>query len=390
MIPGPSAPSASCPCCGSLPAVEARVCRRCGTVAPATDGSALPALALSLAGVVFLAASLALPLVEAAKMGQKHQGTLLASIHFLATDGQWLLAALVLLVGILAPLASLLLLVFLAYHAVTGRPTRALRTALSFQRHADAWAMADVQVLAVLVAFVKLSSLVQAEPTPGLACYGASALLALFAQRRLPRGVLVQLAHARATPPSVSPWFCSVCHATGQEGPCACRLRRTSRLYRHLSLACTAGAFSLLFPAYLLPVMTMTVLGHTRPSSLLSSILQLWHHGLWGLALIIFVASVLVPLGKLLGLVVLHCSAFPAPAQSANALSSLYHALHAIGRWSMLDVFLVAFLAGLVQFGSLAQVAAAPGIVAFAGSVVLTVLATHFFDPRNLWPSSHE
>jgi paraquat-inducible protein A len=113
----------------------------------------------------------------------------------------------------------------------------------------------------------------------------------------------------------------------------------------------------------------------------------LWQDGSWGVAAIVFTASILVPLLKIGGLITLLFAA-RRPSAHRRALTRLYAALDIIGRWSMLDVFLVAFLCGAVQFGSLAKVEPRPGAIAFAGAVVLTMLATDAFDPRRLWPRS--
>jgi paraquat-inducible protein A len=141
----------------------------------------------------------------------------------------------------------------------------------------------------------------------------------------------------------------------------------------------------MLVPAYVLPVVTVTQLGSPRTDTIFSGVRALQRDGLWGIALIVFVASFLVPLLKLVSLGVLfravHCRA----TAGRRGLTKLYAFVKFIGRWSMLDVFLVAFLAGAVQFGSLASVRPEPGILAFAAAVVLTVFATETFDSRLLW-----
>ena len=153
-----------------------------------------------------------------------------------------------------------------------------------------------------------------------------------------------------------------------------------------------AGAYALaatflLIPANLLPVMHVSQAGGpTRDATILSGVRLLIDDGLWGLAAIVFTASVLVPLLKLVGMAVLPYGArHPSGPRRARHLSRLHAALELIGRWSMLDVFLVGFLAGAVRFGRLATVEPRPGIFAFAAVVVLTLLATHAFDPRALW-----
>ncbi|HWA08170.1 MAG TPA: paraquat-inducible protein A [Opitutaceae bacterium] len=149
--------------------------------------------------------------------------------------------------------------------------------------------------------------------------------------------------------------------------------------------ALAAAAAVMLVPANLLPVLTTRQPGQNRTDTIFSGTVQLWRSGLGAIAIIVFTASILIPMLKLLGLAWLILVARRRRIRNARRLTQLYAALDFIGRWSMLDVFLVAFLSGLVQFGALSSVEPRPGIVAFAVAVVFTVLATQAFDPRVLW-----
>jgi paraquat-inducible protein A len=149
--------------------------------------------------------------------------------------------------------------------------------------------------------------------------------------------------------------------------------------------ALALAAAAMLVPANLLPILNTQISGLNRTDTIFSGIVELWRQGLWAIAVIVFTASMLIPLLKLAGLGWLLLSTRPGATRDARRLTRLYAALEFIGRWSMLDVFLVAFLAGLVQFGAFSTVEPRSGIIAFAAAVVLTVLATQAFDPRALW-----
>lgn len=138
-------------------------------------------------------------------------------------------------------------------------------------------------------------------------------------------------------------------------------------------------------PANLLPVMYTHSLFRSSSSTLLGGIAQLWVAGEWDLALIVFVASVAVPLTKIICLAFLLIGVQRHSCWHPRARTRLYRAVEFVGHWSMLDVFVVALLAALVQFGTLAQVHAEPGIIAFAAVVVLTMIASMTFDPRLIW-----
>lgn len=148
--------------------------------------------------------------------------------------------------------------------------------------------------------------------------------------------------------------------------------------------ALALAAAVMLVPANLLPVLSTQTGGHARLDTILSGIRALWEDGMYVISAIVFIASIGIPFLKLAGIGWLIIAARRGTRRPAT-LTRLYAGLEFIGRWSMLDVFLVAFLAGLVQFGGLATVEPRAGIVAFAAAVVLTVMATDAFDSRLLW-----
>lgn len=150
------------------------------------------------------------------------------------------------------------------------------------------------------------------------------------------------------------------------------------------------AAAAMLVPANLIPIVETRLAGDARIDTIWSGVVELFETGLWPLAAIVFIASFAIPIFKLLGLGWL-LLAVRRPAtdfRTRRNLTRLYVALDTIGRWSMLDVFLVAFLAGVVRFGAPASVVPQPGVFAFAAAVIFTVLATRAFDPRLLWTTS--
>jgi len=168
------------------------------------------------------------------------------------------------------------------------------------------------------------------------------------------------------------------------------RLRLLGLKSRSTSAALATAAVVMLFPANLLPVLTTETSGDNRTDTIYSGAMELGHQGLWGLAAIVFTASILIPGLKLAGLACLLFSSPRPKGAEARRLTRIYAVLAFIGRWSMLDVFLAAFLVGLVQFGEFATVEARSGLVAFAAVVILTVLATETFDPREIWHESSQ
>ena len=119
--------------------------------------------------------------------------------------------------------------------------------------------------------------------------------------------------------------------------------------------------------------------------TILSGIIYLWNSGSWILAALVFFASILVPLIKLLAMTYLLMTAGTGGYTSRLQRARLYRALEFIGRWSMLDIYVLTILCGLVQLKSLATIIPQMGAAAFGGVVVLTMLATMSFDPRLIW-----
>jgi paraquat-inducible protein A len=143
-------------------------------------------------------------------------------------------------------------------------------------------------------------------------------------------------------------------------------------------------------PANALYIMTITSLGKPEPSTILSGVIYLLHHGMWPLALIVFIASVFVPLMKLVILIFLLVSVHRRSRWRPVERTRLYRLTEAIGRWSMVDIYVVTILVALVKLGNLATIEAGAGAVFFGAVVVLTMLAAESFDPRLIWDTSEE
>ncbi|HEY1763309.1 MAG TPA: paraquat-inducible protein A [Opitutaceae bacterium] len=165
--------------------------------------------------------------------------------------------------------------------------------------------------------------------------------------------------------------------------PLSLRLRGNSA-----AAALAVSAAFMLVPANILPVLSTETPGENRTDTILSGALELWRSGLWGVAVIVLLASIVIPFLKLVGLAWLLYNARNGPPRNPRRLTRIYAIVDFIGRWSMLDVFLAALLAGLIRFGELADVQPQSGIIAFGLAVVLTVLANQAFDPRVFWPQA--
>lgn len=145
------------------------------------------------------------------------------------------------------------------------------------------------------------------------------------------------------------------------------------------------AAFILYIPANMLPIMYTGSLFGSQSDTILSGIVYLWTSGSWPLAVVVFVASIMVPMFKLIAVTLLVISVKRRSTWRPNERTHLYRVVEVVGRWSMLDIYVVTLMVALVQIRSIASIQAGPAAVAFGAVVVLTMLAAMSFDPRLIW-----
>ena len=191
--------------------------------------------------------------------------------------------------------------------------------------------------------------------------------------------------------------ICGECHELNRQAPetdeqtctrCGALVhaRRPNSLMRTWALLLTSAI--LYIPANLLPIMTINSLGQGSPSTIMAGVIELVQHGMIPIAAVVFVASILVPTFKLVGIALLLFSVQRRQPLSARQRIIMYRFIEFIGRWSMLDIFVIAILVAVVNFGRIASIEANLGAVAFASVVILTMLAAVTFDPRLIWDNT--
>ena len=371
----------TCDVCGlehqkvALPPGRKALCTRCGTLlavgsAAGRDGP----LCFAIAGLALAIPSLALPFIGAEKLGDSRTSYLLTGVRTLWREQMYLLSVIVFFCGAIFPVALLTsqVLIYLPDRFGSDPPWRKpLGKALEVMRQ---WSIPEVQVLATLVALMKLGDLVTVHIGRGFWTYCAMTLCLLIANYGFDYSV------AAPEPPET------------EEAKTKTRGRwRQSLAFRsrQSSMALGLAAAVLLYPANFLPVLDSFTAGKERIDTIYTGAMSLGEQGLWILTAIVLLASIVIPVLKLIGLAVLLASTRPGrPPSNPRRLTRIYAALAFIGRWSMLDVFLAGLLAGLVRFGEVGLMLPMPGIIAFCVVVILTVLATESFDPQQIWKSN--
>jgi paraquat-inducible protein A len=182
-------------------------------------------------------------------------------------------------------------------------------------------------------------------------------------------------------PPSGQAPYCTRCGA-------ALHLRKPNSIARTWALV--LAAFILYIPANVLPMTLTTSLGYTQSDTILSGVIYFLLHGSPEIALVIFVASIFIPLLKLIVMVCLLVSVQRKSGWRPRDRTHLYQITHAIGRWSMVDIYVVTILVALVKLGVFANIDAGPAALYFASVVVISMFAAESFDPRLIWDALEE
>jgi paraquat-inducible protein A len=337
-------------------------------------------LALAVAAAFMFVVANTAPLMSLSAAGRTAGTTIAGAAYEMWRQGYEATAAAVLFCAVLAP-AGFIVLALAVLLAARRRPAPAWLPRLAgwagFLRH---WAMPEVMLLGVLVALVKIAGL--AAVTPGIGLYAAGALVVLVAalpQVFDPREIPTRIARAapaprRAAGPAV------VSPASG----------RPASVQRTWALIIAAAICYV--PANALPVLTSNTIVSSQSDTILSGVIYLFASGTWPLGLIVLVASVMIPIGKLGALSYLLIGArrgatdhLPERARDPQQRARLLRVVEFIGRWSMLDVFVVAFVTALLQLQPLLWAQPGPGVPFFAAVVILTMLAARSFDERLIW-----
>jgi paraquat-inducible protein A len=277
------------------------------------------------------------------------------------------------------------------------------------------WGMTEVLMIGILITIVKMTSLAQVLLQPGLFAFGALTLMFAivvsfdpkllwnigehlpggggangprlsqreFEYKAVPGGAHLEACHScglvASVPRSARDQRCARCGAKLHR-------RRPDSVGR--TWAFLLAATILYIPAMMLPVMYTDSLFGKEDDTIISGVVLFWNSGSQALAIIIFVASIVVPVLKLAALSLLAFTAQRRSRWRPQERTALYRIVEFVGRWSMLDIFVITLTVSLVRFQTLAVITAGPGAMAFCAVVVLTMLASMQFDPRLIWDAT--
>ncbi|HTW72448.1 MAG TPA: paraquat-inducible protein A [Acetobacteraceae bacterium] len=388
-----------------LPPGVRAVCLRCDAVLRHThrDPLGLP-LALNIAAIILFFIATSTTLMVVSRVGQSRIADLFSGPLGLEESGMWELTAVILFTTFAAPLAKLLATTTVLLGAHLEAPPPWLRGWFFWANRMRPWSMIEVYLLGVFVALVRLGKDVNIELGPALYALAALMVAMIAADYCLDREAVWEAIgrrrplaleeHAAARHPEARRMGCAVCHFVTRTVPgmrcprCGFPLhaRKPNAVAR--TWAFGTAALILYIPANTYPVLTLTTLGASTPSTILGGVRELLDAGMWPLAALVFFASIVVPAIKVIGLAFLLISTQSGSSWRLRDRTWLYRIIDSIGRWSMIDIFVGSLLVAVLQFGELASVLPGPGAIAFASVVILTMLAAQAFDPRLMWDAA--
>jgi len=394
----------ACPDCGLMQLMpRARPswlteCDRCGRVlaGPATGRVDRP-LALSIAALLLLLPALTVPLMRISTYGAMRTSWVPSAATGMWQDGFASLAVLVAAFGMALPAAFLGLLIWVLVRLHFGY-LRGLGPVFRWVKHLRPWVMVEVYLVGCFVAYSRLKIVAAVDVGAGGWLLIAATLALLLALTQLDERTVWQALEPydgadRAARTGIACSVCDLISARAPSGRQRCRrcsavlhVRKPDSLRRTAALV--AAGFILYVPANLLPVLSIVRFGHVDDNTILSGVVELIQNDLWPLAVIVFAASIVLPLLKLCGLTWMLIATRSRSAALLLLRTRFYRMIDLVGRWSNIDVFMVSILVAILQFGALTSVHAGDGLIAFAGVVLVTMIATETFDSRLMWDAT--
>jgi paraquat-inducible protein A len=404
-----------CPGCGLFqmepalaPGTTAQ-CERCGTTLRKARRHPLEhTLALAVAALILLAVMCLTNLMTVRSSGMEHHAGILSGPLELMRRHMSGLAIVVIFVTILAPLGKLVGTIYVLLRIHEATPPRHVRRVFAFVERLSTWSMLEVFVLGVFVAYVKLGDLVKIDLDTGVYALLALTFVLVWADGALDREAVwdrfdadrvrdasnLALRTGHVSPGSVGCETCTLVVVPDEPGADCPRCGSALHARKPDSVAWTwslvIAAAVLYVPANIYPVLTVMQLDRGEPSTILGGVRELVQSEMYPLAALVFFASIAVPMLKLCGLAVMLISVQIGHTKWLRDRTRLYHVIHWIGRWSMIDIFMEALLGALVQFGGIVTIEPGIGAVAFCAVVILTIFAAETFDPRIMWDVAEE
>jgi len=358
------------------------ICPRCGYILMANHAEAFERiLAFSIAALMLLLLSMSFDFVSLHYQGQAHTIRLLDTYFILVEQNYWIIALLLVITIVVLPIIVICGLIYLIIaihdHRYPAQGLMISRVILALLP----WSMAEIFLIGVLVSLIKISTMANVSLGLSFYAYILFSLTFIASIQYVDRQQLINKLMSLKTqqqPPNSLPVENIKKETTSKD-----TRKNVASIQQTWALLITS--LFLYFPANLLPIMTTRSLGKDELNTILGGVVVLWQSGSYPIAIVIFIASVVVPIVKFIVLAWLNYSVQQQSNEFQLQRAQLYRITEFIGRWSMIDIFAVAILASLIQLGTAMTIHPGHAAIAFCGVVILTMLAANTFDSTLIW-----
>ena len=394
---------------------DVSLCPRCGRNLDTPKHDSIDkTLALAISGLILFIPANFMSIMSLNILGMKGSGSVYDSIIAFIDSGYFFVAMIAGLTCLIFPFVKLGLLFTLSLCLKIKKYPACLKDLMRWYHHLDEWGMLEVFMLGILISIIKLHHMAHIHYDPGFFCFIGLLIVALSSSSAMDDDLFWELIEKTepGTPDSQEELMaiatgkrmaareaglavCHDCHklidfrnipASALSCPrCGATVhtRHPGSLNKTWALVITAVILA--FPANLLPIMSVEYLGQEDLSTIMDGIVYFFQSGSYGIGAVIFTASILVPCFKMIGIVLILLSIHFRWRSWLRHKTVMFRFIQFIGRWSMLDIFVIALMQVLVTFGSLSTSGAGPAATFFTGVVLATMFAAITFDTRLLW-----
>lgn len=368
-------------------------------------------LSLAITGLFLYFPAIFMPLITMESLGMKESSNVIQSVLKLFESNYHLVALMVFFSAVIFPLLLLGLIFIVAISIKMGRKPACLTRFLRWYLHLQEWGMVEVYMLGIIITIIKMTDSASISYNTGFFCFLFLVITSIGITSVLDKWLFWSLLDSNEDADRAIHSFpisrgtnardnglvaCHSCEkllhqkefSTCPRCHSALHSRTPGSITKTWALVLTSAI--LFIPANLLPIMQVDFLGVPDRSTIMDGIIYFFKHGDYPIGLIIFAASILVPLFKVVGLIIILFTVRSRKNRYLLQKAKMFRFIEFIGRWSMLDIFVIALLAVLVDFGFLTSVHAAPAATYFCMVVVFTMLAAITFDPRIMWDKCYQ
>lgn len=366
-------------------------CPRCNAqITSGRDWSLTRLTAMACAMLLLIPFAFTEPLISIRLLGTRIDASLLAGIWQMSRQGDPITASMVAFCVLAAPVT---LTFSILYLRIGSRIGINLRPILLILERLKEWVMLDIYLIGMAVACIKVKEYADIMPGTGLIAYLALTLLSILTLVHLNLEQLWERFYPQEQPPGPQETLrvCLSCHYTGHPDShgrcprCHTPLRHRRRHSIQKTWAALIAAIVLLLPANLLPISIVYANGARIEDTIFSGVVSLASSGNFPIAAVVFIASVLVPFTKVIVLITLLLSIHLKTQHSLKTRMRLLRLITWIGRWSMLDLFVIALMMSLINRDQLFSFTMGPAAFYFGSAVILTILAVEWLDSRLIW-----